>query len=72
MPGQLARTFETKRFQLVDMKLTQSGIEMFEKHYADFSTKGFFNGLVEYAHGLVGDNAIKTRRKMIRGTKPFD
>lgn len=52
---------------------------MFEQHYADLSTKGFFKGLVEYAaSGPVccmvweGDNVVKTGRKILGATKPFD
>ena len=52
---------------------------MFEKHYADLSKKPFFGGLVDYAaSGPVccmvweGDNAVKTGRKMLGATKPFD
>ena len=71
--------FETKGFKLVACKLAQPGKAMFEKHYADLSGKGFFKGLVEYAaSGPVccmvweGDNAVKTGRKMLGATKPFD
>jgi nucleoside-diphosphate kinase len=77
--GQIMERFETKGFKLVGMKLAQPGKEMFEKHYADLSKKGFFKGLVEYAaSGPVccmvweGDNAVKTGRKMLGATKPFD
>ena len=61
------------------MKLCAPGKAHFEKHYADLSSKGFFAGLVEYAaSGPVcamvweGDNAVKTGRKMLGATKPFD
>ena len=77
--GDIIKRFETKGFKLVAMKLAQPGKEMFEKHYADLSKKGFFKGLVEYAaSGPVccmvweGDNAVKTGRKMLGATKPFD
>ena len=77
--GQIISRFETKGFKLVAMKLAQPGKAMFEKHYADLSTKKFFPGLVEYAaSGPVccmvweGDNAVKTGRKMLGATKPFD
>ena len=77
--GQIISRFEQKGFNLVAMKLAQPGKAMFEKHYADLSSKGFFNGLVEYAaSGPVccmvweGDNAVLTGRKMLGATKPFD
>ena len=77
--GQIISRFEQKGFKLVAMKLAQPGKEMFEKHYADLSKKGFFAGLVEYAaSGPVccmvweGDNAVLTGRKMLGATKPFD
>ena len=40
--GTIITRFETKGFKLVAMKLAQPGKEMFEKHYADLSSKGFF------------------------------
>merc|ERR1712167_526487 len=71
--------FETKGFKLVAMKLAMPGKAMFKQHYADLSSKGFFNGLVAYAaSGPVcymvweGDNAVLTGRKMLGATKPFD
>ena len=61
------------------MKLCAPGREHFEEHYSDLSQKPFFQGLVEYAaSGPVcamvweGDNAVKTGRKMLGATKPFD
>jgi len=77
--GKIIDRFETKGFKLVAMKLCQPGKAMFEKHYADLSKKKFFPGLVEYAaSGPVccmvweGDNAVKTGRKMLGATRPFD
>ena len=61
------------------MKLCQPGKAKFEQHYSDLSSKPFFKGLVEYASsGPVccmvweGDDAVKTGRKMLGATKPFD
>ena len=77
--GTIITRFETKGFKLVAMKLAQPGKAKFEEHYADLAGKGFFAGLVEYAaSGPVccmvweGDNAVKTGRKMLGATKPFD
>ena len=77
--GAIISRFEQKGFQLVAMKLAQPGADKFKEHYADLSSKPFFNGLVEYASsGPVccmvweGDNAVLTGRKMLGATKPFD
>merc|ERR1719453_1693340 len=77
--GTIISRFETKGFKLVAMKLCQPGKAKFEEHYADLNGKPFFAGLVDYAaSGPVccmvweGDNAVKTGRKMLGATKPFD
>ena len=77
--GQIISRFETKGFKLVAMKLNSPTREHLERHYADLSSKGFFAGLINYmASGPVccmvweGDNAVKTGRKMLGATKPFD
>lgn len=77
--GKIMQRFETKGFKLAGMKLCMPGKGMFEKHYADLSTKPFFGGLVEYAaSGPVccmvweGKDVILTGRKMLGTTKPFD
>ena len=77
--GVIMQRFEQKGFKLVGMKLAQPGRAKFEEHYSDLSKKPFFGGLVDYAaSGPVccmvweGDNAVKTGRKMLGATKPFD
>lgn len=77
--GDIISRFEKKGFKLVGMKLTAPGKEMFEKHYADLSSKGFFAGLVAYASsGPVvamvweGHNVVATGRKMLGATRPDD
>ena len=77
--GSIMARFETKGFKLCGMKMTSPGKAHFEKHYADLAGKPFFPGLIEYASsGPVvamcweGDNAVKTGRKMLGATKPFD
>ena len=77
--GPIISRFETKGFKLVAMKLASPSKEHMEKHYADLATKKFFPGLVEYmVSGPVccmvweGDNAVKTGRKMLGATRPFD
>merc|ERR1711920_7442 len=77
--GKIIARFEQKGFKLAAMKLTAPGKAHMEKHYADLATKKFFPGLVEYmCSGPVcamvweGDNAVKTGRKMLGATRPFD
>lgn len=79
MIGKIISKFEKRGFKLVAMKMCQPGKEMFEKHYADLSSKGFFKGLVQYAaSGPVccmvweGDNVVLTGRKILGATKPSD
>ena len=74
--GTIISRFETKGFKLVALKLAQPGKEQFEKHYEDLAVKPFFNWLVEYDASepvawmvWEGQNAIKTRRKMLGATK---
>merc|ERR1719171_829324 len=75
--GTIISRFETKGFKLVAMKLCMPGKEMFEKHYADLSSKPFFAGLVEYAaSGPIcamvweGLNVVKMGRMMLGETNP--
>jgi len=77
--GQIIAKFEARGFKLVAMKLARPGKERFEEHYADLSKMKFFNGLVEYAaSGPVlcmvweGSDVVKTGRKILGATKPFD
>ena len=52
--GTIISRFETKGFKLVAMKLAQPGKEMFEKHYADLSSKPFLNQPFFSSHGWPG------------------
>ena len=77
--GEIISRFEKKGFKLVSMKMAAPGKEMFEKHYADLSKKGFFPGLIAYAaSGPVvamvweGHNVVATGRKMLGATRPDD
>merc|ERR1719183_1981496 len=77
--GAIMQRFEQKGFKLAAMKLCQPGKKHLEAHYSDLSSKKFFPGLIEYMNsGPVcamvweGDNAVKTGRKMLGATKPFD
>ena len=77
--GDIISRFERKGFKLVGMKMEAPGKELFEKHYADLSSKPFFAGLVSYASsGPVvamvweGHNVVATGRKMLGATRPDD
>jgi len=77
--GDIISRFEKKGFKLVGLKMAQPGKELFERHYADLSSKPFFPGLVSYASsGPVvamvweGNNVVKTGRKMLGATRPDD
>lgn len=61
------------------MKLVSVEQSFAEKHYADLSSKPFFNGLVEYiisgpvvAMVWEGKNVVTTGRKIIGATNPSE
>ncbi|KAL8141284.1 hypothetical protein V2J09_007305 [Rumex salicifolius] len=77
--GEIISRFEKKGFSLKGMKLVKVERAFAEKHYADLSTKPFFNGLCDYiVSGPVvamvweGKNVISTGRKIIGATNPSD
>jgi len=77
--GQIIARFEAKGFKLQAMKLMTPSRAHLEQHYADLSSKGFFNGLIDYmCSGPVccmvwqGEGAVKTGRVMLGATKPSD
>ena len=77
--GEIVRRFEEKGFKLVAMKLTSPSKSLLQQHYADLSSKPFFNGLIKYmSMGPVvcmvweGDNVVKTGRVMLGATNPRD
>ncbi|XP_047338268.1 nucleoside diphosphate kinase B [Impatiens glandulifera] len=77
--GEIISRFEKKGFFLKGLKLLNVEQAFAEKHYADLSSKPFFNGLVEYIiSGAVvamvweGKNVVTTGRKIIGATNPAD
>lgn len=40
--------FEKRGYKLIAMKLVQPSLELAEQHYADLSSRPFFNGLCEF------------------------
>ena len=76
--GQIIQRFETKGFFLRGMKMMSVEKAHAEKHYADLSSKPFFNDLVDYiisgpvvAMVWEGKDAVKTGRKLIGATNPL-
>jgi len=45
--GEIIKRFEAKGFKLVAMKFMWASDELLRKHYADLSSKPFFEGLVK-------------------------
>ncbi|KAL9259492.1 Nucleoside diphosphate kinase 1-like protein [Drosera capensis] len=77
--GEIICRFEKKGFTLKGLKLQNVERSFAEKHYADLSSKPFFNGLVEYiVSGPVvamvweGKNVVLTGRKIIGATNPAE
>ncbi|CAL0305953.1 unnamed protein product [Lupinus luteus] len=75
--GEIISRFEKKGFYLKGLKLVTVDRAFAEKHYADLSSKPFFNGLVDYIiSGPVvatiweGKNVVLTGRKIIGATNP--
>nr|P47919.1 RecName: Full=Nucleoside diphosphate kinase A; Short=NDK A; Short=NDP kinase A [Flaveria bidentis]AAA19004.1 nucleoside diphosphate kinase [Flaveria bidentis] len=77
--GEIIGRFEKKGFSLKGLKLLTVDRAFAEKHYADLSSKPFFNGLVEYiVSGPVvamvweGKNVVTTGREIIGATNPAE
>ncbi|KAL4561379.1 hypothetical protein LXL04_033545 [Taraxacum kok-saghyz] len=77
--GEIIGRFEKKGFTLKGLKFLNVEQAFAEKHYADLSSKPFFNGLVEYiisgpvvAMVWEGKNVVTTGRKIIGATNPAD
>ena len=75
--GKIIKRFEQKGFKLVAMKFMWANEELLKEHYADLSSRSFFNGLVQYMNsGPVvpmvweGLNVVKMGRQMLGETDP--
>ena len=75
--GTIIGRFENKGYKLVGMKMVTPTKEFAATHYADLSSKSFFNGLVEYfSSGPVvalifeGEDAILGGRRLVGATDP--
>merc|ERR1711970_497044 len=77
--GEIIKRFEQKGFKMCGMKFMQASEDHMKKHYEDLADKPFYPGLCKYmSRGPVcamrweGTNVVKTARKMMGETKPFD
>lgn len=77
--GEIIARFEKKGYKLVGLKLVHPTKEEAKKHYADLSSKPFFNGLTDYfSSGPVvamvweGKDVVKNGRKLLGATNPAD
>jgi nucleoside-diphosphate kinase len=77
--GNIITRFENRGYKLVAMKLCMPGEAHLKEHYADLSSKGFFNGLVSYMNSgpicamvWEGLDAVKQGRVMLGETNPKD
>eukprot|EP01128_Nolandella_sp_AFSM9_P006150 TRINITY_DN30_c0_g1_i1.p1 TRINITY_DN30_c0_g1~~TRINITY_DN30_c0_g1_i1.p1 ORF type:complete len:162 (+),score=46.61 TRINITY_DN30_c0_g1_i1:152-637(+) len=77
--GDIINRFEKKGYQLVGLKMVHPTKEFAANHYADLSSKPFFNGLVEYfSSGPItamvwqGAGVIKGGRTLLGATNPAD
>ena len=75
--GEIIKRFEARGLKLVALKLVQPTIDQAKEHYADLSSKGFYNDLCEYfASGPIcamiwmGSNAVKVGRMILGETNP--
>ncbi|KAI9292250.1 NDK-domain-containing protein [Neoconidiobolus thromboides FSU 785] len=78
--GEIISRFEKRGYKLVALKVTVPSKELANQHYADLSSKPFFNGLVDYmtngkapvvAMVWEGLDVIKQGRAMIGATNPL-
>ncbi len=76
--GEIIKRFEQRGYKLVAIKMLTPPKALVEEHYADLSSRPFFNGLVNYmAQGPVvamvweGTDVVKTGRKLIGETNPL-
>ncbi|EFA77761.1 nucleoside diphosphate kinase [Heterostelium album PN500] len=75
--GEIIHRFERKGYKLVAIKILHPTKEQAEAHYADLSSKPFFNGLVKFfSSGAIvamvweGKGVIKGGRSLVGATDP--
>ncbi|XP_041357036.1 nucleoside diphosphate kinase-like isoform X1 [Gigantopelta aegis] len=77
--GEIITRFERRGYKMVACKMIHASKEHLKEHYADLSSKPFFDGLVNYMNsGPVfamvweGRNVVAMGRKLLGATKPDD
>ncbi|KAI9096517.1 nucleoside diphosphate kinase [Phlyctochytrium arcticum] len=79
--SEIISRFERKGYKLVAIKATVPSKTLAEQHYADLSTRPFFDGLVNYmtsgaapviAMVWEGKDVIRQGRRLIGATNPLD
>merc|ERR1712094_145337 len=76
--AEVIKRFSQRGYKLCGLKMLMVERSHAEKHYADLSSKPFFNDLVDYiisgpvvAMVWEGKDAVKTGRKLIGATNPL-
>ncbi|CAD5117949.1 DgyrCDS6690 [Dimorphilus gyrociliatus] len=76
--GDIIARFEKRGYKLVALKFMNASEDLLKRHYADLSSKSFFNGLIKYmSSGPVvpmvweGKDVVKQGRSMLGETNPL-
>mmetsp|Transcript_3522 Transcript_3522/g.8041 ORF Transcript_3522/g.8041 Transcript_3522/m.8041 type:complete len:229 (+) Transcript_3522:26-712(+) len=76
--GDIIARFEKRGYKLVGLKMVWPTLEMAQAHYADLSSKGFYDGLCKFfSSGPIvcmcweGKDVIKQGRQMLGETQPL-
>lgn len=77
--GKIIKTFETRGYKLVALKMTSPSKEHLESHYGDLKERKFFPDLIKYmllgpvvAMVWQGTAVVSTGRKIVGATNPLD
>ena len=79
LTGEILARFERKGLKIVALKKMDVDVELAKRHYAEHSSKPFFDELVEFITGgslvagvLEGEEAIPATRQLIGATDPVE
>jgi nucleoside-diphosphate kinase len=77
--GKIISRFEMKGLNIKELTMAKLDSYILEKHYEEHKNKAFFNDLIDFMTSgsvilivLEGKNCIKTVRKMVGATDPFE
>jgi nucleoside-diphosphate kinase len=77
--GAILGRFEQRGYQIVAAKLMTPSEELLRQHYADLSSKPFFEGMIQdmkagpvFAIVIEGLNVVKNARRMLGETNPAE